>query len=451
MKRKPKNRLPVLLALAMALCQSKAYAVGEASESVDENVMEKVTESAPENITVPTESSDIISVALPMVEERDPFSFFIDPLHIFYNTFGNSGGDITVEEETYLLFYNRDEGGYTLSSRSDSLEVINKSTVPVQVTITAKLENADEIFIMQEREFGDRNSCDLYLALVDSEGNEQPLSEGGEVSVTVRLDRAPLDAYAYVLCDETGEYQYVCQSGNVAFDTYSFGLMGACNEKGDWTAIGGRPHVIISWNVEPVISDESEAGEASDEIIRDILENSVSDDVLPDENEQSMGEPGADGDDELPEDSASSESTDVDTEGSASENDGSDGKDITEDNDTDSESSSAEKEEKPDNDSSAEESSVTDDNVPDKEEESTGEQVTDSGGEPSEDGTEETGDSTPENDGSDEKGTTEDSVPDSNSNGADKEEVSDNDSSAEESSVTESDKSEATTLGEEQL
>ena len=298
MKRKHSKSFIVLLTLAVTFCQIKAHASANVAESIAENVI------------VPTVRSELISVELPMLEERNPFNFFIDPLHIFYNTFSNSGGDITVEEDTCLLFYNRNESGDALSSRSDSLEIINKSTVPIEVTITAKIEDTDGIAVVQDKDFADRNSCDLYLALVDNEGNEQPLSRDGEVSITVFLDRAPLDAYAYVLNEDTGEYQYACQSEDVAFDTYSFGLMGACNEKGDWANISGRPHVTISWNVEPVVSEESGAGgeldkkpdEKPDENPEGIGENSVSAGDVLNKYGQSSGGQAADGDENPTED-----------------------------------------------------------------------------------------------------------------------------------------------------
>lgn len=336
------NRLAALLAVAMVLCQSEVHAVNNTAASTEsaaasaedtsnatESIVKEIenTVNTTETITVPTESNEVISVILPVVEERDPFSFFIDPLHIFYNTFGNSGGDITVEEDTCLLFYNRDESEYTLSSQSDSLTIINKSTVPVEVTITAKLEDVNGISVMQEEIFEDRDVCDLYLALVDNEGNEQPLSEDGEVTVSVKLDKAPLDAYAYVLDENTGEYRYVCQSGKVAFDTYSFGLKGACNEKGDWTGINGTPHVTISWNVEPVNPTGEESEEESVEKTGSISENTIPDEDVSEKGEQSTAEQAVDSDKKPKENAAvdgdekSKENVTVDMAGSVSGND----------------------------------------------------------------------------------------------------------------------------------
>lgn len=337
MKRKSMKSLSILLVLAVFFCRNEACAA--------------------ENDAVPTGKDEIVSVVLPVIEERDPFSFFIDPLHIFYNTFGNSGGDIMVEEDTYLLFYNRDESEYTLSSRSDSLEIINKSTVPVEVTITARIEEVDGISVMQEAVFEDRSSCDLYLALVDNEGNEQPLSEDGEVSVTVNLDRAPLDAYAYVFNEDTEEYEYVCQAGDVAFDTCSFGLTGACNEKGDWTGISGTPHVTISWNVEPVIPDSPDTAAGDEEPVAGNEESAAGDEKPVDEDREPV-----EGDQDPVEgdkDPAGNEETD--TGNQVSEGDGSDEGKTTEESGPDSGSSGAAEEEGAGSESPTDESSAAED------------------------------------------------------------------------------------------
>lgn len=435
MKRKHSISLAILLMLAVAFCQMKAHASANAAESIAENasesfaenvtentaestpekaeesISEMVAENAPENVTGPTASSELISVELPIIEERDPFNFFIDPLHIFYNTFGNSGGDITVEEDTCLLFHNRDESGYTFSSRSDRLEIINKSTVPIKVTVTAKIEYADGIVVVQDKEFADRSSCDLYLALVDNKGNEQSLSGDGEVSIVAYLDQAPLDAYAYELNEDTGEYQYVCQSEDMVFDIYSFGLIGACNERGDWGRINGTLHGTISWNVEPVVSEESGAeGELDkkpeenfEEELEDITESSAPAGDVPDEDGESSGGQAADGDEN------STEDVSGDTEGRAPENDRPDEKETTEESGSDTESSGADEADgdtASDGDGRNEENQAADDNG------DSAEDVTSAGDS-------DVGNEDSEKDVSDGKGTTEESGSDTESSGAD--------------------------------
>ena len=219
--------------------------IEEEKEEVDKEI---------EIVTVMTEIPEfrVINVVLPIVEDKDPFNFFIDPNSILFNSYKNSDS-VYVEEGAHLLFINREDGVFGLSSMSDKLKIVNKSTVAVDVTITARIENIEDITLVESEEDFSEGSCDLLLVIVDDEGNELPLLKDGEVSMTVRIDQSPMEAYAYEYDEETQEYEYAClfEDDNY-FATYSFGLRGAANSDGDWTMIKGRPNVSISWNVEPV-------------------------------------------------------------------------------------------------------------------------------------------------------------------------------------------------------
>ena len=210
-----------------------------------------------ENIKVPVEINDnkIISVILPVVEGIDPFSFFIDPKNILFNSFKNSE-DVYVEEGANLLFINRSDNAYGLSSQSDKLSIINQSTVPVEATITAKLDNIDEITLEESLVLPDGNNCSVYLALVDDRGNEVPLSENGEASLTILLEKAPIDAYAFEYDEETDEYSYAYLINDNMFDSFSFGLKGVCNKDGNWSELSEKPAITLSWTVEPIIDEE---------------------------------------------------------------------------------------------------------------------------------------------------------------------------------------------------
>ena len=208
-------------------------------------------------------NEEIVSVILPVIEDRDPFSFFIDPKNILYNSYIDSE-DVFVEEGANLLFINHGGDWKGLSSRSDMLNIVNQSTVPVNITITARIDGFGGISLVDTDNFEGSESCDMYLALVDDEGNEIPLSADGEISLTVRLDRAPLEAYAYEYDEQSGEYRYSYQFGDIRFDSYSFGLRGACNTDGDWSAISGRPRVSVSWNVEPIMPERTLTDTISD-------------------------------------------------------------------------------------------------------------------------------------------------------------------------------------------
>ena len=252
-KRLLKTKSLVLLLMVSMLSSMIVFA------EEDPEVETELVETEPVN-----ESEEIVSVVLPVVEDSDPFSFFIDPLNILYNSFEDSD-EVTVEEGTNLLFINRQSDKFALSSRSDMLTITNQSTVPVDVTLIAKIDNLDSINMMQTSDFGESDACDLYLALVDDEGNEQPLSETGEVSITVRLDQ---------LTDS--------ESGAI-YDSYSFGLKGACNKDGDWSKLSCSPYVSVTWNVEPVLSDNEDITEPVTE--ESLTEESVTEESLTEEPE----------------------------------------------------------------------------------------------------------------------------------------------------------------------
>ena len=137
-----------------------------------------------ETVMLPLEvyGSDVISVALPAISEYgdSPFDFIIDPQGLIYETDAAKYGGGRVEEGATLLFRNH-EGDYDFSSRSDRLSVRNQSNVPAIVTITACVSDLGGVDVVDYPVFDDE-SCSIYLAIVDDEGNEQPVSENGEVS-----------------------------------------------------------------------------------------------------------------------------------------------------------------------------------------------------------------------------------------------------------------------------
>ncbi len=222
---------------------------------------------------------EIVSIILPILEDQDVFNFFIDPKNILYNSFKDSES-VTVEEDSHLLFINRSEDSYGLSSHSDQLSIINQSTVPVKVTLTATVDTAEGINLVETDDFTDSTDCDINLLLTDSKGNKIPFAIGEEITLDLILEKAPLDAYAYIYDEETGEYTYSYESGEVEFDSYSFGLVGACNPEADWSLATERPKVSIFWNVEPIMPEITEEEETSTEELTE--EETVNDEVTED-------------------------------------------------------------------------------------------------------------------------------------------------------------------------
>jgi len=218
---------------------------------------------AVDTVTLPLEvyGKDVVSVELPAIgnEGESPFDFIIDPQGLIFATDAAKYGGGKVEENATILFRNHD-GECDFSRRSDPLTVKNRSNVPVVVTITASVEDLGDIEIVGDTDFGDSDACAMYLAVVDDEGNEKPISEEGEISISTEMRRAPEDAYIYRIDEENGSYSYELSrpSEEIDFDSYSFGITGYCNPNGNWQDISIHPVVKVTWKVEPVLSEEEE-------------------------------------------------------------------------------------------------------------------------------------------------------------------------------------------------
>lgn len=212
-------------------------------------------------LTLEVYGKDVVSVALPAISEdgESPFDFIIDPQGLIFATDAAKYGGGKVEENATILFRNHD-GEYDFSRRSDGLTVKNRSNVPVVVTVTASIENLGDIELSGSTDYGDSDVCGMYLAIVDDEGNERPISEDGEISISTEMRKAPEDAYIYRIDEENGSYSYELSRSpeEIDFDSYSFGLTGYCNPNGDWQDVAVHPVVKVTWKVEPVLSDEEE-------------------------------------------------------------------------------------------------------------------------------------------------------------------------------------------------
>lgn len=203
---------------------------------------------------------NIVSVVLPVVSEGEdsPFAFKIDPQQLIYATDAARYGGGTVDEGATILFRNHEEGMYNFSRYSDRLKVTNQSTVPVNVTVTACMYDLGDIYMVGSPEFGDSDGCSMYMAVVDDEGNELPISEYGEVSMSVEMRQAPDNAYMYYIDEANGSYTYgfTMDPEYIDFDSYSFGLVGYCNPNGRWEDISVHPRVEVTWDVQPVLYDQ---------------------------------------------------------------------------------------------------------------------------------------------------------------------------------------------------
>ncbi len=167
---------------------------------------------------------------------HSPFDFILDPQGVINATGAARYGGRSFEEGATLYFENT-KGDYNFSSKSDWLDIINKGTETVRITIRATLKNLGDVRVVGDGSFTDDDTCSVYLALEDNQGNYIPLDEHGEAVIQEEINGA------------------VGESPDVL---YSFCLTGSCNPNGDWGKISDVPYVAVDWSVEPVINGNEE-------------------------------------------------------------------------------------------------------------------------------------------------------------------------------------------------
>lgn len=277
-------------AMSCALaCTALAFPVSAASEygTVSGNADKKASgEASGDGKVEDFISKEVFHVVLPTQDEavtNSPFGFILDPQHLLYETSGNAyvSADAFDAEKYFVsgdtVFFKNVSGdgttvGYT--STSDALKVTNKSSIDVDVTLTAtpsKLGSGDAaINLVSGDVSGEAKNLLLKLAVsgdaVSGDGTATTtstatpiLAEGTTVKTT--LPKASGNSYEVTyVSGESPSYQYVLKK-NVSSDAFSnldFWLTGECNDDADWSkATSTAPEIDIAWTLEKHVSTEA--------------------------------------------------------------------------------------------------------------------------------------------------------------------------------------------------
>lgn len=217
---------------------------------------------------------DVTNVQLPVIGATSPFDFIIDPMSLIYETDAAKYGGGRVEEGASVLFRNS-KGEYDFSHKSDMLEVINKSNVPVRITISASIQNPDSVPLVTSFSELSGDKPSLFMALADDYGIASVITSYDEASFEVSLNAAPDGTYVYAYNEATGSYDYAFAEGaeNAEFDAVSFGIIASCNTEADWTQVDSWPVINVNWKVTPMLTDWDEViGEDSYEAAMKLTE-----------------------------------------------------------------------------------------------------------------------------------------------------------------------------------
>ncbi len=212
-----------------------------------------------------TVETDVFSVELPTLADLDTtFDFILDPEGLIQKTDAERYNGATFGEGT-LFFANvtEDEDGdptTSYSNTSDALVVTNKSSIAVDVSLSATVSEYDGITLSEDKSFTDDTSASMYLAIKAGDEDTETAVTASGASVSEEMAAAAEGAYELkwdaTANDGDGAYTYKLVANedlpDDPFATYSFQLTGASNSAGDWSGLAeAAPSVEVVWNVTP--------------------------------------------------------------------------------------------------------------------------------------------------------------------------------------------------------
>ncbi len=225
---------------------------------------------------------DVYQVLLP-TDVNGIFDFMIDPQKLIEETNAAAYGGKSFEKGATVFFHRMDgRSAEEYTSSSDQVTIINRSTVPVDIMVNVSIspESLGGITMTGDRTFAGDTGASLYMALTDGE-NTVPVGTG-DSWIRTTIPAAPEEAFEYIYDQERGEYNRGLKQdlNGIQFPEYSFQLVGAANEKGDWASLGkASPLVNVTWKVTPGQSLNS-GGEAGGDEAMDPEQSSILTQIL---------------------------------------------------------------------------------------------------------------------------------------------------------------------------
>lgn len=205
--------------------------------------------------------SDVFQVVVPTLPDsinegqiyNTPYDFILDPKGLAAN--GSLAGK-TLEPDATMYFENLEAGAqYNYSSTSDALAVINKSTMDVDVKLTAAITGLGGIKLAGDPSFPYDTRTSVYLALKDGHGQISTVDEyGAAIKATLKGRK---DAYKVIWDQAANKYRYelkapdILANENIKFENYTFRLTGGCNPANSWNQIAGEvnANITVTWIV----------------------------------------------------------------------------------------------------------------------------------------------------------------------------------------------------------
>jgi len=212
---------------------------------------------SPNTVSSIVQQNDVINVEISTVSE-DMFSFILDPQGLIPATNAAKYGGAEFGEGN--LFFCNEPMRY--SNTSNYVEIINKSNVEVEFTVTAVLNMSADIMLADMDEF-EEEACCIYMAIKDEDG-EIPFYDNGKQK-----------------CVEITKVIPVATDANGTL--YRFALTGACNMTDAWFEITeGTPTVDITWSWTVIEKEELQTKTYATEVVEnDAMGIDIIEDMIP--------------------------------------------------------------------------------------------------------------------------------------------------------------------------
>lgn len=195
----------------------------------------------------------VLLVDLPTVPANDTtFAYTVDPEGLIAATQAAKYPD-TIYDSTTGVYFQTSAGNYT--DKSGKMKVTNKGSVDADVTVAVSMpDDLGGITAMKAKDgFTPAGGQELYLGLLVNEEAAVAVGgtgDSGKATKTVGLKGRPAN-FEVQYDSENQKYEYAAKSGvaDTAWNSFEFGLEGACNQKGDYSAENfAVPTVTVTWS-----------------------------------------------------------------------------------------------------------------------------------------------------------------------------------------------------------
>ena len=190
----------------------------------------------------------VVAVTLPTAAATT-FAYKMDPEGLIAATDSAKYSNATFENGANVYFQS---AANTYTKDSAKLKVVNKGTADVDVTIKAEVADGGAVAMATSETFAaDNKNAELYLGLKVADkaavAVKKTADGGGEKVVGLKGKSDNFE----ITYDATNGYGYTAKDGvpDTAWNSFEFGLTGACNPNGDYSANDlTASNVTVTWS-----------------------------------------------------------------------------------------------------------------------------------------------------------------------------------------------------------